>query len=203
MSLSENPMFGAMIGQQISNNRIADQIQDQNIGLKKSLNETNDLAVSAAMQLVALRKEVEELDLSDASYSLSIAGVRAVTRELLAELRKLDPNNPLLDKKVRDRIFEIGAENQRGNQKDKNWKQRDAEAGDYRDSAFGAPNSGKGGPEKHQITSNAAVRAAAEVPAHITEREQFLGLIGKLRDSLEKANPNDPILKEKLIIDAS
>ena len=33
------------------------------------------------------------------------AGLRAVIRYLLAELRKSQPNHPLLDKKVRDRIF--------------------------------------------------------------------------------------------------
>lgn len=33
------------------------------------------------------------------------AGLRAVVRYLLAELRKSQPNHPLLDKKNRDRIF--------------------------------------------------------------------------------------------------
>jgi len=34
------------------------------------------------------------------------AGLRAVIRYLLAELRKTQPNHPLLEKKNRDRIFE-------------------------------------------------------------------------------------------------
>jgi len=203
MSLSENPMFGAIIGQQINNNRVADQIQDQNVGLKKSLNETSDLAVSAALQLVALRKEVEDLTDAEAGGYVVLAGVRAVTRELLSELRKSDPNNPLLDKKVRDRLFDVVSEDQRNKHKDTDRATRLSKAADYRDQAYGAPGSNKGGPEKQQITSNAAVRAAAEVPAHVTEREQFLGLIGKLRDEVERLNPNSPILQEKIIIDAS
>jgi hypothetical protein len=203
MSLSENPMFGAIIGQQINNNRVADQIQDQNVGLKKSLNETNEVAVaasaqaaSAVIQLLALRKEVEELDASDAGFSLSIAGIRGVTRELLTELRKSDPTNPLLDKKVRDRLFLAAKNEQQARQEGKDWKQRGAEYSQHVEAVFGAPNSGKGGPEKAQITSNAAVRQAAEVPSHVTEREQFLGLIGKLRDEVERLNPNSPILSD-------
>lgn len=42
---------------------------------------------------------------SDADSTCALAGIRGVTRELLEELRKSDPKNPMLDKKIRDRIF--------------------------------------------------------------------------------------------------
>ena len=38
-------------------------------------------------------------------FSRGHAGLRAVIRELLKDIRAKDPNNKLLDKKYRDRIF--------------------------------------------------------------------------------------------------
>lgn len=56
-------------------------------------------------------KAIELLDERDVAVRATIerkavdAGLRAVIRYALSELRKTDPKNPLLDKKVRDRIF--------------------------------------------------------------------------------------------------
>jgi hypothetical protein len=160
--------------------------------------ETVNVAVA---QIIALRKEVEETSEIEASYVLVMAGLRGVTRELLADLRKSDPSNPLLEKKYRDRVFDAAYKVQLANNQGTNTAIRYEKAPEYRDAAYGAPGSNKGGPEKQQITSYAAVRAAAEVPAHVTEREQFLGLIAKLRDEVERLNPNSPILQEKAILD--
>jgi hypothetical protein len=201
MSLSENPMFGAIIGQQIDNNRSAEQIERNYAELRDEFIRRSNRLDTAVNSIKILRKEVEDLDASDAGFSLAIAGIRGVTRELLTELRKSDPNNPLLDKKVRDRLFLSAKSEQQKRQDGKTWQQRGAEYSKHVEESFGAPNSGKGGPEKQQITSNAAVRQAAEVPTHVTEREQFLGLISKLRDEVERLNPNSPILKETIIKD--
>lgn len=59
-----------------------------------------------------LKKSVHGLiDERDAAHRVSAerrainAGLRAVIRDLLKTLREKDPNNPLLDKKNRDRLF--------------------------------------------------------------------------------------------------
>jgi hypothetical protein len=60
-----------------------------------------------------LKAQVAELvESRDALQKIAIerrandAGLRAVIRYLLAELRKTQPNHPMLDKKNRDRIFD-------------------------------------------------------------------------------------------------
>lgn len=61
----------------------------------------------------SLKRQVAELvDDRDGLQKIAIerrandAGLRAVIRFLLGELRKTQPNHPLLDKKNRDRIFD-------------------------------------------------------------------------------------------------
>lgn len=199
--LSANPMFGVMIGQHIATERsaeVAREIADSNSRMLGRANEqTMDFAIVAA----TLRNEINELDSYDAGFSISIAGVRGVTRELLAELRKADPSNPLLEKKVRDKIFDAAKSAQLNRQDKMNWKERGENSSKFRDLAYGAEGSNKGGPEKSQITSNKQVVAEAGVPEHVTDRERFMTLIKELHSTLAAKDPNAPILKSQTMID--
>ena len=206
-SVVNNPLFGAMIGTQIGNNAHAAanemRAEAQIILLKDAANNGVRVAESLSETVKSLRNEVHVFSGNEVDYAFSIAGVRGVTRELLEELRRSDPNNPLLNKKVRDRIFEASSNNISKkltgiNNPD---KARSINPQVWRDEAYGAVGSDCGGPEKSKITPNIQVRAEAEVPSHTPDREKFLGLIEKLSAELKKANPNAPILTDKVMLD--
>ncbi len=59
----------------------------------------------AREQIAALIENRDDFQKLALERKATDAGLRAVVRYLLSELRKNDPNSPLLDKKVRDRIF--------------------------------------------------------------------------------------------------
>jgi hypothetical protein len=191
--LVNNPLFGAVIGQQIGNNAHHAGQQVLAAAEKASLEQE---ATAGVLVAGMLRRQVDELTQTELDFTCAIAGVRGVTRELLEELRKSDPNNPLLNKKIRDRVFDSAKNKVWDKVKDTTYKERDNIAQKLRDETYGAEGSNKSGPEKSQITPNLAVRAEAEVPSHVTDREKFLGLIEKLSAELKKANPDAPILKE-------
>lgn len=195
--LVNNPLFGAVIGQQIGNNAHHAGQQVLAAAEKASLEQE---ATAGALVAGMLRRQVDEFSQGEMDFYAALAGIRGVTRELLEELRKSDPKNPLLDKKVRDRVF-ISSYHQIGKKITGTTHQQRNEFGDsWRDESLGAEGSTRGGPEKSQITPNLAVRAEAEVPSHVTDREKFLGLIEKLSAELKKANPDSPILKDKEMI---
>lgn len=64
------------------------------------------LAKGLQESMAGLVDKKEELERIAIERRANDAGLRAVIRYLLAELRKTQPNHPLLDKKNRDRIFE-------------------------------------------------------------------------------------------------
>ena len=82
------------------------------------------------------------------------------------------------------------------------YPQRQELAQTWRDESYGAPGANKGGPESSQITPKLVVRAEAEVPSHVSDREKFLGLIKKLAAEVKKNNPDAAILKDKAMVDA-
>lgn len=197
-SVVNNPLFGAMIGTQIGNNAHAEADQIRSKAEISSLESESEAGVMVAG---ILRKQVDALNTSDLSFTCSIAGVRGVTRELLEELRKADPRNPLLDKKIRDKIYDSSFKNIRDKVNGKSFIERDPKAAQFRDEVFGHEGSTKSGPEISKITPNIQIRSEAEVPSHTPDREKFLGLIEKLSAELKKANPNAPILQDKVMLD--
>lgn len=201
-SLSENPLFGRVIGQQMALNDQNDDLVSKHNALAERLNRANGEIRKGNGAIDALRTELNSLDGMEAGLHAAIAGVRGVTREILNELRRADPNNPLLDKKVRDSIFEGVYQDQVSRQKGKSGKVRKIEAATYRDTAYGATGSNAGGPEKSQITPNKAVRQAAGVPEnHVPDREKFMSLIAQLATELKTYNPNSAILNNKAMVD--
>jgi len=194
----DEALLGQLIGQQIGNNlhAEADQIRAN----------SRQIVADSEIRLLGrtvdvLRQEIDKLSQVEVDFYAAIAGVRGVTRELLEELRKSDPNNPLLDKKVRDRVF-MSTFNRIGKKlTGTTHQQREDNSQSWRDEAYGATGANVSGPEKHQITPNLVVRAEAEVPSHVSDREKFLGLIEKLSSELKKANPNAAILKDKTMVD--
>lgn len=210
MSISENPMFGVMIGTAIGNNASAEAAALREQGhneVLRYLNARSEGNLQRAIEIIgALREETNTLENEAFATDSILAGVRGVVRELLSELRNADPKNPLLNKNTRDRIYDSSknafqdmSKNEDGSVKD--LRARNKESGQTRDAIYGAKGSSKSGPEKDQITPNAAVRAAAEVPAgHVTDRERFLALIEKLTTELKAANPDAPILQDKEMV---
>ncbi|MGZ8984181.1 MAG: hypothetical protein ACXW11_09520 [Methylotenera sp.] len=199
-SIVSNPLFGRIIGQQIGNNlhAEADQIR---ANAKQIVSDSEIRLLNRTVD--ALRKKVESVSQSQVDLYAAIAGVRGVTRELLEELRKSDPNNPLLDKKIRDRVF-TSTSNRIGNKvSGTTYQQRKEFSQGWRDDAYGAEGANKSGPEKSQITPNIAVRAEAEVPSHVSDREKFLGLIAKLAADLKLANPNAVSLQDQALAELS
>lgn len=204
--LVEDPLFYRIIGQQIGNNahdeaneiRLNDQVnmaKNAANGLQGNLN-------IAIQGIISLREQVDSIADNEASLNVALAGVRGVTREILNELRRADPNNPLLDRKVRDAVFDSSYNEQLKRQEGTGWQNRESKYPEYRDAAYGAQNANKGGPEKSQITPNKAVRKAAGVPEnHVPDRERFLALIAKLTEELRAHDPNAPILKDKEMVD--
>jgi hypothetical protein len=193
----DEELLGQVVGQQIGNNARAN-------GIKK-LAEADRILANSEIGLLertvdVLRKELEAVTQTEVDFTCAIAGVRGVTRELLEELRKSDPKNPLLDKRLRDRIFDSAFKKVNDRIPGTSYQKRRELSQALRDEAYGAEGANKSGPEKSQITPNLAVRAEAEVPSHVTDREKFLGLIEKLSAELKKANPDSPILKDKEMI---
>ncbi len=74
-------------------------------GLGEQLAEVRGQLAEAKAQISALIDNRDDFQRLAIERRTNDAGLRAVIRYLLSELRKNDPNNPLLDKKVRDRIF--------------------------------------------------------------------------------------------------
>lgn len=204
-SVVNNPLFGAVIGTQIGNNAHAEADRIRAESENKSLASAADNGVLVAGILSkrneALRQEVADLTQSEKSYIYTLAGVRGVTRELLEELRKSDPNNPLLEKKIRDKVFDQGYISSESNVKGKTGRERTSMSAIWRDNSYGAENSNMGGPEKSQITPNIQVRAEAEVPSHVSDREKLLGLVERLTAEVKKNNPDAAILQDKVMLD--
>ena len=200
-----DPILGAGIGIAIGNNAYAeaDEIRSQTKirSLESRVSSLTELNAVYDDVVEKLKKQVRDLDDNDVSFTQSIAGVRGVTRELLEELRKSDPKNPLLDKKIRDKIFMASFGIIKSKVIGTTYSQRKELAEAWRNESFGAEDSLKGGPEISSITPNIQVRAEAEVPSHTPEREKFLGLIEKLSAELKKANPDSPILQDKAMLD--
>ena len=117
------------------------------------------------------------------AFLVSIAGFRGVTRELLSELRKADPKNPLLDKKIRDRVFEVTS----------------ADGIKYPSST--RHNKNNSGPEKNEITSKPMIRIETSMPDHQSDRDKFLALIGKLSRELLEVNPESSALKDETMVE--
>ena len=87
----------------------------------------------------------------------NLAGLRSVIRELLVELKKSDPKNPLLIKKSRDAIFDVSKANQTKRQSGLNYNVIHKDLEMYRDDVYGAKDADKGGPELADLTSNLEV----------------------------------------------
>lgn len=206
-SIVNNPLFGTMIGIQIGNNAHAeaDKIRSESETSSAKNAATNGLIVSEVLskRVDALRNEVEVISDTEVNYACSIAGVRGVTRELLEELRKSDPNNPLLDKKIRDKIFDSNKVNfsKKLNGSTNKEKANSINPTQWRDEAYGAENSDKSGPEKSKITPNIHVRSDAEVPSHVSDREKLLSLVERLSAEVKKNNPDAAILQDKVMLD--
>lgn len=205
MALPEEPIFGAFIGQSIKSNRAAGA--DREVA-QSAIAEANRTA-SAAMEVAnrgaqvseILRGELDAAIQSELDLAAALGGVRGVARELMFELRQSDPNNPLLDKKVRDRIFDEARDAQVSRMAGDDFPARREKSTFYRDQAYGAPGSNKSGPEKENISKNSKARGEAGVPSHVPDREKFLELIRRLGEELEKANPNASILHEREVKD--
>ena len=115
--------------------------------------------------------------------TISIAGFRGVTRELLSELRKADPKNPLLDKNIRDRVFDVTS------------------ADGIKYPLITRANEEKSGPEKQNITSKQRVRVESKIPDHQSDRDKFLALIGKLSREMLLLNPDSSALKDETMVE--
>ncbi|MDO9232995.1 MAG: hypothetical protein Q8N02_05395 [Methylotenera sp.] len=192
--LVSDPLFGRLIGQQIGNNAHAEA---DRIRAETALDSEKQMSGNAVLVVGLLKSQMDTLASNEASLDVAIAGVRGVTREILNELRRADPNNPMLDKKLRDAVFDVNFQDQVVRQKNTGWKDRAGKQQEYRDAAYGAEGANKGGPEKSKITPNKAVRKAAGVPEdHIPDRERFIALIGRLANELKAHDPNASILTE-------
>ena len=201
-SLVENPLLGRMIGQQMALNNQNDDLVTKHNNLVVRLNKANGEIDKGNTAIDELRMQVKTLDGYDEFSTSIIAGIRGVTREILNELRRADPNNPLLEKKARDAVFDNAFNEQKKRHAGASWKKRDDDAGSYREAVYGAPGANKGGPEKSQITPNKAVRQAAGVPEnHVPDREKFMSLIAQLATELKTYNPNSAILNDKAMLD--
>ena len=96
----------------------------------------------------------------------TMAGLRSVIRELLVELKAVDPKNPLLSKKVRDELFAASDKAQRDRQGGLEYGSLSDKLTDFRDEVFGAKNADRGGPEFSEITPNLEIRKAANFPTY-------------------------------------
>ena len=195
MSLPENPLFGYMIGQRIGDN--AQAAADAKLAGLETMK-----AEGRAERAESTNKVLEGLlerawgDYFDASCIT--AGVRGVVRELLTELRRADPSHPLLEKKVRDRVFDSAHDAQSMRGKEQTHAQRVNDSGAARNSIYGAEGSGRSGPENDSVTPNTFLRKAAGVPEdHITDREKLLGLVAALTAELHEVKPDAQILAGK------
>ena len=204
-SIVNNLLFGAVIGTQIGNNAHAEADRIKAAAEINSLESESEAGVMAAAILSkrvdVLRQEVEALNSSELSFTCSIAGVRGVSRELLEELRKSDPKNPLLNKKIRGRVFDASFAGSWAKVNGKAYKERESLSAKWRYETYGAEGTSKSGPEAEQITPNIQVHSEAEVPSRITDREKLLGLVERLSAEVKKNNPNAPILQDKVMLD--
>lgn len=215
--LASDQFFAHLMGNQIALNSTNEDLSEQNgllakasMGNLDNLGEALELANTLAGIKVNQDQVINDLreemtDLSD-SHGLSfyvLAGIRGVTRELLSELRRSDPNNPLLEKKARDSVFDNIVNKTEADFKDHSWQDKDNETVKLRDDVFGGGvNADSGGPEKAQISSNTALRKEAGVTdSHVPEREKFLGLIATLAEQLKESNPDADILKDQSMVD--
>ena len=200
-----NDLTGAFVGISIGNRAHAEAAEiranTKNRSLESRLNSANELIQTYETVLEKLKRQVTDLDGKDVSFNCTVAGVRGVTRELLEELRKSDPKNPLLDKKIRDRVFDSLFKSTSSKVHDTTYLERTSLAESWRNETYGAEGANKSGPEESKITPNIQVRADSEVPSHTPEREKLLGLVEKLSAELKKANPNAPILQDKAMLD--
>lgn len=206
--LVDDPLFYALLGQQAGNqaSAAADKISmsdEYSLKMSEMRTEQTNMNIGIVQTIVSLRQQVDSLSEIEGEYILGLAGLRGVTREILSELRRADPNNPLLDKKSRDSVFVTSVDNQKKRQEGtSSARERFDSAPKYREGIYGTADSTKGGPEKSQITPNAAVRKAAGVPEnHVPDRERFLALIGKLAAELKAHDPDAPILNDKEMVD--
>ena len=127
------------------------------------------------------------------------AGLRSVIRELLVELKKSDPKNPLLVKKTRDAIFDVSRVEQRNRQGGISYRTLHDNLENFRDLVYGAKDADASGPELADLTSNLQVRAAAGVPAHTPEIRQYETLITQLGNELAKFSPQAGVLTHPLL----
>lgn len=75
-------------------------------GLQERLEDLQAQFDNLQQQMAAVIEDRDGLHKIALERRANDAGLRAVIRYLLTELRKTNPNHPLLDKKVRDRIFD-------------------------------------------------------------------------------------------------
>lgn len=151
------------------------------------------------MQLKNQSAELAVFIESKIDFYASISGARGVTRELLNELLKSDPSNPLLDKEVRDNIFNCSFNQISKKLIGTTYQQRYNFFQEWRDEVYGAEGSSKRGPKKSQITPNNQIRADVKIPPHITDREKLLGLVERMSADLKRADPNAPSLKDEVL----
>ena len=190
-NIVENPIFGAVIGQQIGNNARAEAS-----AIRARTAQTLD-----ARKIDELREQFNQATQSEVDMTAAIAGVRGVTRELLYALREADPNHPLLDKKVRDKVWDSCFDDIHKKLSGTSTQSRVENRSAWRDEYYGAEGSSKGGPEKNNITSSKTATHGTDIESHLTDRERFLGLIERLVDEVRNINPNSAILSDKVMID--
>ena len=152
----EPGLFG--LGSQGSSNDFSREIQDRNV--RSNLADWKARALEAEGVLRATRVAYVDNGLA------AMAGLRSVIRELLVELKNVDPKNPLLGKKVRDEMFMAAEKIQRGRQAGLNYCALGEHLPKFRDEAYGAKNADRGGPEFSEITPNLEIRKAANFPTY-------------------------------------
>lgn len=114
----EDPLFYQMLGQQIGNNA---QAEADAIRARGALDRASANTNQAILVSTILRQQLDNCDADSYAENCIAAGVRGVVRELLVELRNADPDNPLLDKDVRGKIFDGARAVQKERGKGLNW----------------------------------------------------------------------------------
>ena len=158
----EPGLFG--LGSHGSASDFSREIQDRN--LRSSLADWKARALDAESILKSTRVIYVENGLA------TMAGLRSVIRELLVELKISDPRNPLLGKKIRDKLFAASEEVQRDRQVGIRYGSLYEQLTDFRDEVYGAKNANCSGPEFSEITSNLEIRKAANLPTYTPSATQ-------------------------------
>ena len=162
---------------------VAYNVKDSSKGGPELKDITSNIEVRRVAGIPDHTPEIGQHEANETGLTISIAGFRGVTRELLSELRKADPKNPLLDKNIRDRVFDVTS------------------ADGIKYPLITRANEEKSGPEKQNITSKQRVRAESKIPDHQSDRDKFLALIGKLSRELLEVNPESSALKDETMVE--